>query len=79
MTTAWAHLVRGRPVAALRANAGGALLALLAVAAAPWLVVSGIVGRWAIRPPGEWWLFSSAIVVMVITLAQWAIRVSLGF
>jgi hypothetical protein len=79
MTTAWAHIVRVQPLAAARVNAGGALLALLAAAAAPWFVASGVAGRWVARPPGESWLFGAAITVMVVTLSQWAVRVSLGW
>ena len=56
MTTAWAHLVRGQWVDACRANLGGALLGLLAMVAAPWLLGSAdsrrLVGRFAERPRG---------------------------
>src|SRR5262245_11862434 len=48
MTTSWAHVARGRVLAATQANAGGALLALAAAACGPWLVGSGLCGRWLI-------------------------------
>ena len=52
MTTAWAHLMRGEWLDACRANAGGALLGLLAMVAAPWLLGSADsrpIG-WALAP-----------------------------
>jgi hypothetical protein len=79
MTTAWAHVVRGQLPAALRANAGGALLAGLALAGAPWLLASGAAGRWIVGRPDEWWLFGTALAIVTITLVQWAVRVSLGW
>src|SRR3954466_2501001 len=48
MTTAWAHMVRGQLASAVRANCGGALLALAAIAAGPLLIGSAMVGRWIV-------------------------------
>lgn len=79
MTTAWAHVVRGQVLAAMRANAGGALLAVLALGGTPWLLASGAQGRWIIGRPSEWWLLAAALAIVVITLVQWAVRVSLGW
>jgi Protein of unknown function (DUF2752) len=79
MTTSWSYFVRGRVVSALRANAGGALLACVAAIGAPWLVVSGILGRWLFAPPSEWCLFGTAMVAVIVTVVQWAVRISWGW
>jgi hypothetical protein len=79
MTTAWAHLARGQVVAALRANAGGAVLAACALFMGPWLLASAATGRWVITPPRDLWLFMTAMIVAAMTLTQWALRLSLGW
>ena len=78
MTTSWSHVVRGRVVAALQANAGGALLAMIALVGGPWLTASGIRGRWIGRVPGEVTVIVAAVVVLATTLTQWIVRLSLG-
>jgi hypothetical protein len=79
MTTSWAHVVRGQIWSALKANAGGTLLAVAAMVATPWLMMSGAAGRWVVKRPHEWWLFGGAIVLMTVTLVQWAVRMTLGW
>ena len=79
MTTSWAHLLRGHVVAALRANAGGALLALTALACGPWLLASGLRGRWLIGPPREGLTLAIGLLIVVVTIAQWTLRLSLGW
>jgi hypothetical protein len=79
MTTAWAHLLRGQPIAAARANAGGALLGLLAAVCGPWLFGSGLTGRWLIGPPREGLTLAAGLAIVVVTLAQWTLRLSLGW
>ena len=79
MTTSWAHLVRGHAWAAFRANAGGALLGVAAVVCGPWLVVSGIRGRWCGGPPNEWLTLLVGFTIMGVTLIDWAVRLSLGW
>jgi hypothetical protein len=79
MTTAWSHVVRGKLLAAVRVNAGGALLAVLAAIGGPWLAASGVTGRWLARPPREIWMFGAAMLVAIVTLLQWAVRISLGW
>ena len=79
MTTAWAHLVRGDGVNALRANAGGALLGILDLVAVPWLLLSAACGRWI----GGWTPTSTAmawaaVVVMLVTLVDWGLRLMTG-
>ena len=74
MTTAWAHLVRGELGAALRVNAAGALLAMLAVAAVPWLTGSAATGRWLGRPPSGNAVAWTAAGICLIALIQWGLR-----
>jgi len=79
MTTSWAHMVRGHLLAALRANAGGALLAVAAAGVGPWLVGSGVCGRWLIGRPAEGIVLTVGLTIIVVTLIQWTMRVSLGW
>jgi hypothetical protein len=79
MTTSWAYLVRGRLISALVANAGGTLLALVAMACGPWLIASGLWGRWLAGPPREGLTLGVGLVIVVVTLTQWTLRLSLGW
>ena len=79
MTTSWAHMVRGHVLAAMRANAGGALLALAAASCGPWLMASGVRGRWLIGRPAEEVVLVTGLTVIVVTLIQWTLRLSLGW
>jgi hypothetical protein len=79
MTTAWSHMTRGNLLAAVRVNAGGALLAVLAAIGGPWFAASGMLGRWVARPPKEMWVFGAAMLVAIVTLIQWTLRISLGW
>ena len=79
MTTSWAHMVRGHVLAAMRANAGGALLAVAAAACGPWLVASGVRGRWLIMRPVEGIVVAVGLTIIVVTLVQWTLRLSLGW
>ncbi len=74
MTTAWAHVVRGELAGALAANAGGAVLALLAVASVPWLLGAAAVGRWPGFRPHPDLLAWVLMAVVAITLLDWAVR-----
>lgn len=74
MTTSWSHLVRGEVAGAAKANAGGALLGLVALAAEPWLVASAARGRWlGMRPNAVAvaWVLMGAVAV---ALVDWAVR-----
>jgi hypothetical protein len=77
MTTAWAHLMKGHWLAALQANAGGALLCLLASAAAPWTLGSAIRGAWLAGPPRDVTIAWIAVVVFAVVLIQWIGRLSI--
>lgn len=79
MTTAWAHLTKGHAWAAFRANAGGALLCLVALIFGPWALVSGAWGRWIVPPPSEWIMLGFGLVIVAVTFADWAVRLSLGW
>jgi len=78
MTTAFSHMVRGQVAGALRANSGGALLALVAMAAGPWFVVSAAYGRWLIGPPPEMVLIGVGLTVVVVTIVDWTLRLAFG-
>jgi len=74
MTTSWAHLTHGQPLAALKSNVGGTLLGILAIGFGPWLLVSGIRGRWLWKPAGEWTLVVGCIVLMLVIVLDWVCR-----
>jgi hypothetical protein len=78
MTTSWAHLVRGHVASAFRANAGGTLLAMLAIAAVPWLLGSARRGTWiGVLPNGVAAACISTIILVVI-LIDWVLRLLSG-
>jgi hypothetical protein len=74
MTTAWARVVRGQLVPALQANVGGTILALAAVVAAPWMLISAVHGRWLHGRPSETVLIVGGLGLIVVTLIDWAVR-----
>lgn len=78
MTTAWARAARGQLGRALRANAGGALLAVAAILAVPWLAVSAALGRWALRPPPGHWIAIGTSLAGIVVLTQWLVRLTSG-
>ena len=59
---------------AVATNAGGTLLAVLTVLIGPWLLVSGVCGRWYWQPPNEWFAVGVCFVVVSVTVLDWAIR-----
>jgi hypothetical protein len=78
MTTSWSHMMRGQVLSALRANTGGALLALVAVVCGPWMLASGLVGRWLFGPPPEGPTLAVGVAIVVTTLIDWSLRLYLG-
>jgi hypothetical protein len=74
MTTAWAHVVRGKLVRAWQANVGGTLLAVAALVVGPWAVASGLRGRWLWIVPHEAATFILSLVIIVVMLIDWASR-----
>ena len=79
MTTSWSHMLRGNVLAALQANAGGALLAVTALVVGPWLVGSGLLGKWLVSRPREWLTLLVGLTIATTTLVQWTLRISLGW
>lgn len=78
MTTSWANLVRGRVIAAWKANAGGTLLAMAAIWAAPWLMASAAVGRWVAWTPRSDVAVVVSVLIFVVTLVDWTLRLAAG-
>jgi len=78
MTTAFSHMVRGQVAGAVRANAGGALLALAAVVAGPWFVGSAAYGQWLIGPPRDVVVIGVGLTVVVVTIVDWTLRLAFG-
>jgi hypothetical protein len=78
MTTSWSHMMRGQVLAAARANTGGAVLATLCMMLGPWMVGSGLAGRWIGGSPREEWSVGIGLFVMAVTLVDWSIRLYLG-
>jgi hypothetical protein len=78
MTTAWSHVVRGHPVRAVQANAGGALICAAVLVCVPYLLITAARGRWVVRPPNEAVLAVAATAFVAITLIDWAIRLWSG-
>lgn len=76
MTTAWAYLVRGKIAAALRANAAGAVLAMMDAAGVAWLAVCGIWGRWWPLRPNPAWMVWLIAMVFAGAVGDWAIRLA---
>ncbi len=78
MTTAWANVLRGRLRPALRANVTGTLLCGLDLAAAGWLGLSVLRGRWLGGAPHSdagAWLAASVAAVMLV---EWCERLAVG-
>jgi hypothetical protein len=78
MTTSWSNLTRGRVITALESNTGGVLLGLTSMLAAPWLLVSGIRGRWLLFSMNEKIALIGGSAIMVVTLIDWAWRLFSG-
>jgi hypothetical protein len=76
MTTSWSHMMHGHVVQSLEANSGGALLALAAIVFGPWSLVSGLRGRWLLRPLDERIALVLVVTILVVTLLDWGIRLA---
>ena len=77
MTTAWAAVVRGRLLDGLTANAGGVLLAFLAIGSVVGLTAIAWLGRrprWFPDTNGLAW---GAMAVAAVTLVDWTVRILL--
>lgn len=78
MTTAWAHLVRGQLIRALRANVGGTLLCMLNLLAVPWLFISSARARWLGWVPNSTVAAWVGAAILLITLIDWGARLFVG-
>ena len=78
MTTSWSHFVRGHWYRSLQANVGGALLALVATIAAPWVIVSGLRGFcWGGRLTENQVLYLAGTILSIVLL-DWLVRWMVG-
>lgn len=77
MTTSWAYLMRGNVLAALSVNSGGTLLGLSALVTGPWLLASGIRGRWVGRPPHEFVIVGICVTVTLVIITDWVLRLNI--
>ena len=71
MTTAWAHLTRGQWIRAAECNLGGLLAGITAMLAGPWMLISGIRGRWLFAQPTILAVFLLAMTTYLAILGQW--------
>ncbi len=78
MTTAWAHAVRGQIHLALADNVAGALLALAALAAAPWTLLSACQGRWVLFRWRWSCVLSFTALLWMVNMADWLLRLALA-
>ena len=78
MTTSWSYMVRGQPLNALRSNAGGAVLAISAMIATPWLLTASVRGKWLGGRLNDGWLLYLTATAVVVTLMDWSIRLLVG-
>ena len=74
MTTSWAHTVRGQFPSALRANAGGTMLAVIAAVGVPWTMLSTARGRLLDGKHVETILVTLAVVTAGVTMIDWIER-----
>ncbi|MFO0898301.1 MAG: DUF2752 domain-containing protein [Pirellulales bacterium] len=79
MTTAWANALHGRPLAALQANAAGALLAAAAPLVVVWVGVSAAKGIWWGGRPRPQWLLAAAGLLTAVVLIDWVRRLTGGW
>lgn len=74
MTTSWARLMHAQPLRAVQTNAGGALLAIVALVSAPWMLASSVTGRWFWARPSDNLIVIVAVAIVAVTLLDWTRR-----
>ena len=74
MTTSWAHLMEGNVIGSLRANLAGTALCMLAIVSGPWMLISGVMGRWLIGAPHEKVILIGGLVLFVVIFGNWTYR-----
>lgn len=77
-TTAWAHMLRGELRQAASANLGGTLLCVFTLIAVPWLLATGIAGRWLAFHPTWTALLLAGTTWLAVALLDWLRRWLLG-
>ncbi|GEM_PF-502145 len=75
MTTSWAWLTRGNLIQSWRANPGGLALGLFVGTMGPWMLVSGLRGRWWPWDCQPIYVLAAGLSVLVIAIVQWVIRI----
>lgn len=68
--------MRGELFLAFRSNAGGALLAAGVLILSPWILISGLIGRWWITGPDMNAGFYILLGIFVITVVQWLLWIT---
>jgi hypothetical protein len=76
MTTSWSHLTRGQWLAAMRSNFGGFMFGLQAMICGPWMIASGVRGRWVWARAGLTTTVALAAVTFFALLVQWLARLT---
>lgn len=79
MTTSFSHLMHGDVRESLKANPVGTLLAGLCLAAIPWCVLSGLLGRRLLIGDFDMFAAYGVTVLLVLLLGAWGIRLGLLF
>lgn len=74
MTTSWALLTRGEFLAAVNVNAGGAMLALIAMAYVPASCYFFATGRSTRNESFSFWLATFLLAAIVAAAIQWSLR-----
>ncbi len=78
MTTSWTLVMRGRLASAMQANAGGAMLAIIALAYIPiscYFFLRGVATR------GQWFsmlLAAALTLALLAAVVQWIVRMAVG-
>ena len=74
MTTSWSYLTQGKVLSALKANAGGAMLGVIAACFAPWALIASIRGRFPWGVPSDEWLLGGTLFLIGVILVNWGVR-----
>jgi hypothetical protein len=69
-------MMHAQPLRSVKTNAGGAILAIVSLACAPWMLGTAVRGRWVGVQPNDRWLVVMAVAVVVVTLLDWGRRLA---
>ena len=76
MTTSWSYMVRGQVFEAFHANAGGALLSIIALACIPATCYFSFAGHASKRERFSLYLAAALLIAITVAIAQWYFRAS---